>query len=360
VIQANFGSRPPLTLGIEEELITLDATSLAQVPAVDTVLAGVEGLELPGCVKTELHASVFETNTDPCATAGEALAALVRLRRISADAAGAAGLAIAATGSHPFAKPEAQAIVKEERYVSMVALHGLAARRQNVQGLHVHLAMPDKDSCWRALEGTLPWLPVVLALSANSPWLAGELTGMASNRASILVELPRTGCPPAFGSYDGWEAWVERLQRIGVLSDYTRIWWDVRPQPKLGTLEIRMPDQPTDVRRSGAFAALLQALAATLLEGEVREADRGDYEHNRWTAARFGPEATLIAPGGERAAPAAELAAELFELVRPAAERLGSADLLDLLDPSTCEAYAQLRFPDPVEATADLVRRSLA
>jgi len=347
-------------MGVEEELITLDASTLAQVAAVDKVLAGVEGLDLPGSVKTELHASVFETNTPPVATAGEALDALRALRHACAVAAAAEGLAIAGTGSHPFAHPGGQPIVKEERYVTMVAHHGVSAIRQNVQGLHVHVSMPDADSCWRALEGMLPWLPVVLALSANSPWLGGELNGMQSNRAPILAELPRTAGPPAFGSYAGWEAWVERLQRIEVLPDYTRIWWDVRPHPRLGTLEIRMPDQPTDVRRSAAFAALLQALAATVLEGDPRQADRGDYQHNRWSAARFGPEATLIAPDGERAAPASELANELLALVAPAAQRLGGAELLDALDASTCEAYEQERFSDPGEATADLVGRSLA
>jgi len=362
VIEARFGSRPTLTLGVEEELITLDPVSLQQVAGVDKVLAGVDGLSLPGRLKTELHASVFETNTDPCATAAEAHEALRALRRAAFASAAAAGLAVAATGSHPFALPEAQPIVKEKRYLAMVAQHGLTARRQNVQGLHVHLAMPDGDSCWRALEGMLPWLPVVLACSANSPWLAGELTGMASNRATTLAELPRTAGPPAFGSYAGFEAWVERLVGLGVMADYTRIWWDVRPHPSLGTLEIRMPDQPTDVRRSAAFAALLQALAATVLEADSApaEADRGDYDQNRWTAARFGPEALLIAPGGNRAAPAAELADELVELVAPAARRLGSLELLDALDTATCEGDDQLLFADPREATADLVRRSLA
>ncbi len=269
MIEAHFGSRPPFTLGVEEELIIVDAETLDQVAAVDKLIAGTESLALPGRVKTELHASVFETNTDPCATADEALAALVDLRRGCAAVAAEAGLAIAGVGSHPFAVPEGQPIVKEERYVAMVGYHGLAARRQNVQGVHVHLAMADAESCWRALEGMLPWLPVILAISANSPWLDGELTGMLSNRAPILAELPRTAGPPAFASYAEWEAWVERLMRVGVLPDYTRIWWDIRPHPKLGTLEIRVPDQPTDVRRSGAFAALLQALAATVLAGDV-------------------------------------------------------------------------------------------
>jgi carboxylate-amine ligase len=362
VTQASFGSKPPLTLGVEEELITLDGSSLEQVPAVAEILAGVDGQELPGRVKTELHASVFELNTDPLSTAAEVLDSLVVLRRAAAEAAAAAGLAVAGTGSHPFAVPEAQPIVEEERYVTMVAEHGVSARRQNVQGLHVHLAMPSGEACWRALEGILPWLPVVLALSANSPWQEGELTGMASNRAPILAELPRTGAPPSFASYAAWEAWVERRVRIGILVDYTRIWWDIRPHPSLGTLEVRMPDQPTDVRRSAAFAALLQALAATVLgdDGAIAPADRGDYQQNRWTAARHGPPGRLVAPDGKRSATAAELAGELLELVAPASRDLGSAALLAVLDPDRCEGELQTRHATARAATADLVDRSLA
>src|SRR5581483_4621044 len=258
VIEAHFGESAPFSLGVEEELMILDASSLEQVAAVDRILRGVDGVALPGRLKTELFASVFETNTDVCVTAVEADAALPELRRAAARAAAAEGLAIAAAATHPFARPESQPIVKEERYATFVGYGGISVRRQGVQGLHVHVGMPSADACWRCLEGILPWLPVVLALSANSPWFAGELTGMASNRAPVLAELPRAGAPPAFSSYAEWEAWVERLVALGVAEDYTRIWWDVRPHPRLGTLEVRVPDQPTDVRLSAAFGALLQ------------------------------------------------------------------------------------------------------
>jgi carboxylate-amine ligase len=348
VIEAHFGEKPSLTLGVEEELVILDAETLDQVGKVDRIVGPLEVRDLPGRAKTELHASVFELNTNPCESVAEVLESLVVLRRAAAEVAADAGLAIAATGTHPFADAEAQPIVQEERYLTMVAHHGASARRQNVQGLHVHLAMPSADDCWRVLEGMLPWLPVVLALSANSPWLEGELTGMASNRAPILAELPRTAGPPAFGSYAAWEAWVERLVALGVIEDYTRIWWDVRPHPSLGTLEIRMPDQPTDVRRSAAFAELLQKLAANLLEADVQTADRGDYQVNRWAAARFGPAARMIAPGGDRVATATELGRELLELTG-----------VEGIDPEHCEAELQERLSDPREATADLVARSL-
>jgi glutamate---cysteine ligase / carboxylate-amine ligase len=165
----------------------------------------------------------------------------------------------------------------------------------------------------------------------------------------VLAELPRTACPPAFGSYAAWEGWVERLVRLGVIADYTRIWWDIRPHPALGTLEIRIPDQPTDVRLSAALAELLQRLARTLLDSDVEPAERGDYEINRWSAARFGPAAELIAPGGDRVATAAELGRELLELT-------GAGGI----DPARCEGELQAAFSEPRAATADLVTRSLA
>ncbi|MGZ4289938.1 MAG: carboxylate-amine ligase [Gaiellaceae bacterium] len=360
-IPHTFGESAPFSLGVEEELMILDAQTHEQVAAVDRILRGVEGRDLPGQLKTELFASVFETNTNVCATVGEIDEALPTLRRAAAEAADAEGLAIAAAATHPFARPEAQPIVKEQRYVTFVGYGGISVRRQGVQGLHVHVAMPSPEACWRCLDAIVPWLPLVLALSANSPWFAGELTGMASNRAPILAELPRAGAPPAFDSYAEWEAWVERLVRLGVMEDYTRIWWDVRPHPKLGTVEVRVPDQPTDVRLSSAFAALVQALCATALdEGIPGGTPRADYVQNRWSAARFGPRAELIHPDGGSLRLASELGAELLERVRPAAERLGGVDALARLDPARCEADLQLRSSSAQEAVADLVVRSVA
>jgi glutamate---cysteine ligase / carboxylate-amine ligase len=344
VIEARFGESAPFSLGVEEELMILDAETFEQVAAVDRILAGVEGQTLPGQLKTELFASVFETNTNVCATAAEVDAALPALRRAAAESAAAEGLAVAAGATHPFARPEAQPIVKEQRYVTFVGYGGISVRRQGVQGLHVHVAMPSADDCWRCLEAIVPWLPVVLALSANSPWFAGELNGMASNRAPILGELPRAGAPPEFGSYAAWEAWVERLVAIGVMEDYTRVWWDVRPHPKLGTLEVRVP-------------ALVQALCRAALERTLPGGGmpRADYAQNRWSAARFGPRGKLIHPDGGAFVPVPELAAELFELVAPYAD-----PLVALIDASSCEADLQLQAASPQEAAADLVERSLA
>jgi carboxylate-amine ligase len=356
VIPHAFGESEPFSLGVEEELMILDAETHAQVAAVDRILRGVEGRDLPGALKTELFASVFETNTNVCATAGEVDDALATLRRAAAEAAAAEGLAIAAAATHPFARPEAQPIVKEQRYVTFVGYGGISVRRQGVQGLHVHVGMPGPDECWRCLLALQPWLPVVLALSANSPWFAGELNGMASNRAPILAELPRGGGPPLFASYAEWEAWIERLVRLGVMEDYTRIWWDVRPHPKLGTLEVRVPDQPTDVRLSTAFAALLQALCKAALDGALPGRPlAADYTQNRWSAARFGPRAELLHPDGESVQLASALGAELLDHVRPYAD-----PVVERIDPAVCEAELQLEASSAQEAAAALVARSVA
>jgi carboxylate-amine ligase len=339
VIPDSFGASTPFSLGIEEEVMILDAETLAPVGAVDVLVRGAAELELPGTLKTELHASVVELTTGICADVAEAVAALRELRAAADRIARKHGLRIAAAGAHPTASIESLPIVQEERYTNMVRGIGYVARRQGVNGLHVHVGVASRDRCYERLEAVLPWLPVVLALSANSPFVDGVDTGMQSTRAGLLAELPRGGAPPAFGSYSGWEAWVERLVGLGVLEDYTRIWWDVRPHPRLGTLEIRVADQPTALERTALLAQLLRDLVE---HASPREAPRGDYIQNRWSAARYGLDAQLIHPDGDRVVEARTLAAEL----------LGA-------EPPEPEAARQ-RELGATAAAADLVERTLA
>jgi glutamate---cysteine ligase / carboxylate-amine ligase len=361
VIEQHFGQRSPYSVGVEEEVMILDAETLALTPAVEVLIGESQKLELPGRLKTELFASIVELNTDACDSVQEASAALRELRLAAAGIAERNGVRIAASGTHPFSDPEEQEIASDPRYKEFVGFAGVSARRQGVSGLHVHVGMPSADRCYATLEAILPWLPLVLALSANSPYLAGRATGLASNRAEVLAQLPRSGAPPAFGSYGAWEAFVERLIGLGLADDYTRFWWDVRPHPRFGTLEVRMPDQPTSFDVSVAFSALLQALCASVGDGPTRTADRGDYAQNRWSALRFGTAAELIHPDGTSLVGVPELTDELFALVRPAAEKLGSVDLLEAIDPSRCEAEMQLemgRSHDLEAVCADLVQRT--
>jgi len=322
VIEARFGESAPLTVGIEEEIMILDAATLLPAAAVDVFVRESSSLDLPGRLKTELHASVVEISTGICETVADAVEALRALRSAAARIAAANGLAIAAAGIHPTASFESLPVVQEARYLAMVEGVGYAARRQGVNGLHVHVGVESADACYERLESVLPWLPVVLALSANSPFVEGVRTGMQSTRASVLAELPRAGAPPAFGSYAAWEAWVERLVALGVLEDHTRIWWDVRPHPSFGTLEVRIADQPTSVERTGLLAELIVALVADAPVCRADPAARGDYLQNRWAAARSGLEAELIHPDGDHVVLARTLTGELLGADPPAPEAL--------------------------------------
>jgi carboxylate-amine ligase len=179
--------------------------------------------------------------------------------------------------------------------------------------MHVHIGVASPEACLAALEAVLPWLPLVLAVSANSPYLAGRETALASARAETLALLPRSGAPPVFPSYGDWEAFAERLLGLGLADEYTRIWWDVRPHPRFGTLEVRMPDQPTRLESTAALAELVHALVVSSDIGPA--ADRGAYAENRWAASRFGREARLIHPNGKRLAAVPELLDELAERI---------------------------------------------
>jgi glutamate---cysteine ligase / carboxylate-amine ligase len=306
-VRANFGRR--LTLGVEEELMLLDPATFALAPGVERLLPE-EGL------KTELFSCLVETNTAVCATATEAREELLRLRRLVAGRAEQEGLVVAAAGSHPFSIPEEQPIVDEPRYREMVEELGQIAKGQLICGLHVHVGMESFEACLRALRWIRPWLPAVLELSANSPYFAGEETGRLSSRFDRLHVLPRSGPPPPLETVADWEAAVAAA---GV--DYTRIWWDARPHPRLGTLEVRIADQATSVERAAALAALVQALCAAPPEPQ----------------------------------------ADVLDAVEPAARKLGSWELAQLLRERP-EALRQLEVghSDGLQAVAaDLVRRSL-
>ena len=345
--EARWGESPPFSVGVEEEVMILDAETLLLAPAVDLLVRETESLALPGEIKTELFAAVVELTAPASRSVPEAIDALSRLRRAATDVGERNALRIAAAGSHPISPPEEQEIANDPRYREFVEYAGVSARRQGVNGLHVHIGMESAAACFHALEGVLPWLPLVLALSANSPYLAGRETGLASNRAEILAQLPRAGAPPAFRSYGDWEDFVERFVKLGLIDNYRRLWWDIRPAPIFGTLEVRMPDQPTRLELTGAFAALLQALSVVVLAGAETPFDpagRGVYQQNRWAALRHGLRAELVHPFRDRLVPVPELAAELVDIVSPAATELGTRELLEPLLRGTCEGDEQLEI----------------
>ncbi|HYM63318.1 MAG TPA: YbdK family carboxylate-amine ligase [Gaiellaceae bacterium] len=317
-----FGRSTPWSVGVEEELFVVDRETLAPAPVPPEALDGRR-------LKPELFAAVLELNTEPCTTVAEAADQLAQLRAEARRRAGEARFAVAACATWPTARPEDQEITSDEGYLRFVEYAGPSARRQLCSGLHVHVGVESPEACMAALEAVLPWLPLVLALSANSPYVASEETGLASTRAEILSLLPRAGAPPVFESYRDWGRFAETLVRLELADQITRIWWDVRPHPRFGTLELRMPDQPTRLEVTIAFAALLQALVAGVRPGP--SADRGFYAQNRWAALRFGHAARLVHPDGDRLCSVEELFDELTARLAPTFDELGTAALLEPL-----------------------------
>ena len=322
-----------LTLGVEEELVLVDQRSLAPVPAVQTLVPE------PGeRLKYELFQSLVETNTPVCADVFEALDAMQRLREEVAERADAEGVSFLSAGMHPTGRGDAQEVIDLPRYRKMAGELGDELQRQFVCGLHVHVGMPDADACLAAYEAVVQRLPALLALSASSPYAEGEETGHRSTRATRLAELPGSSVPPELPT---WKAWEDVTSE----RDYTRLWWDARPHPRLGTLEVRMPDAQPDVRRAAGLAALVQALAAAGMEERGRPLlDRDAYIRRR-------EEATL-AP-----APVAELA----DASERAARALGTWALVEelLSGPAEAERLLALGRREGVDAVvADLVDRS--
>jgi carboxylate-amine ligase len=350
-LSRHFGGSSRWSVGVEEELFVVDAATLLPAPVPAALLDGTRR-------KPELFRSLLELTTTICGTAEEAAGELARLRAEAGRDLAAFGLSLAAAGTHPFALAAEQDVVDDAGLRAFAEYAGPSAGTQFCCGVHVHVGMASADDCLAALEAVLPWLPLVLALSANSPYFEGRETGYASTRGELLTRLPRTGAPPVFASFSDWEAFVRRLVSLGLADDYTRTWWDVRPHPRLGTLEVRAPDQPTRLELTAAFVALIQALAAT--ERTAAPADRGLYDQNRWAALRFGREAELVHPDGSRLATVPDLTGELLERVAPAAARLGGATLLapleDLARRSQADDQLDLGRTEGLEAlTARLV-----
>jgi carboxylate-amine ligase len=277
---SRFGAAPPWSLGVEEELMLVDAETLE--PARDG-FSRVFG-EATDRVKPELFESFVEITTGVVETPEEAEAELRALRHEVGERAAEHGLAVLATGSHPTARGIVP-IVPVERYRKLKAQLGPRLYRQRVCGLHMHVSVPDPDACLRAFEGVVPRLPGLLAAAANSPFWDGTESGWRSIRSQILLEMPTGGTPPVLRSWDDWEAATRH--------DSTRRHWDAWPRPVYGTLEVRVMDQPTSLRRTAEIAAEVQRLVREAADFSGEPLDRDEYAAQRERAARDGggPEA---------------------------------------------------------------------
>ncbi|HWX73784.1 MAG TPA: YbdK family carboxylate-amine ligase [Solirubrobacteraceae bacterium] len=315
---------PRYTVGVEEELMILDSSSLDLVSAIDSIL----GEEPPsGEIKPEFLESVLEIATVPCPDVPTVAQELTALRGVARDRAHAHNLKIGAAGTHPFARWEDQRVVSDDRYRGLVRSLGFVARQELVFGMHVHVGMADPEEAIYVANALRPQIPLLIALSANSPLWRGEPTGLMSSRVPIFRAFPRVGLPPRFADWGDFERRVQTLTDSGVIDDYTFLWYDVRPHPRLGTIEIRAMDSQTRVEYTIALSALVVSLVKALVE-EFREhtvAPDPPWEildENRWLAARHGLEAELVENASASRTSVRRLTEALLERLLPHAEEL--------------------------------------
>jgi glutamate---cysteine ligase / carboxylate-amine ligase len=316
-----------MTVGLEEELMLLDAQTLDLAARATEVLARVEG---DPRFKRELPAAQLEIVLEPAATVGEATAALRAARADLVEAADGIGV-LAAAGAHPFATTDG-VLSEGERYEAIAREYGRVARRQLVFGLHVHVALRPAERALAVYNALRGFLPLIAALAANAPYYAAEDTGLASVRPKISELLPRQGVPPALSS---WEELEEALRWARI--EAAQWWWEARLHPGFGTLEVRVPDTQTTVAETAAIAAFVHALVAWLAErhegGERLEAaPTWRIAENRWSACRHGLEGTMADLLTGELAPTRERLAALLAELAPAAERLGCAAELSSVD----------------------------
>jgi len=289
------------TLGVEREWMCVDIDSGQQIPAAPQVFSVVG--DTPR-IKPELFTSIVETNTDIQFNSADAMAQLAELYTKVDAILQNHGAALLSSGTHPISHWRQQVVSDDPRYYTLLKRLQWVARRSNISGSHGHIGMPDGDSCIKAMNHLLPIMPVFLAISANSPFWHGEKTGLAASRIKIFEGLSQGGMPFYFNDWKDFEHCTARLTATGSIESVRDIWWEMRPHPDFGTLEVRIGDMPATFADSAAYVAYVRAEAMAAAQDASRpKVHPSLIRENRWRACRYGTRATIIDPFTEELVP---------------------------------------------------------
>jgi glutamate---cysteine ligase / carboxylate-amine ligase len=346
------------TIGVEEEFQIIDPKTCELRSHVMQLVNEVSP-SIQDQVKHEMHQSIVETGTKICENVGELRIEMHRTRGELIAAAERAGLQVAAAGTHPFSSWIDQVISPGERYENIVEELQQLARSLLIFGMHIHVAMPDKQTTIDMMNMVRYFLPHLLSLSTSSPFWMGRNTGLKSFRTTVFRRFPRTGVPELFQSWSEYENFVNLLVQLNCIDNPKKIWWDVRPHPVFGTLEFRMCDVTTKVEEACAIAALTQAIVVKLhrlytSNQSWRIYRRALIEENKWRAARYGIEGKLVDFGKELEVPTKILIPELLELVDDVVDDLGSRSAVNYVHTILNEGTSAERQLRVFEQTGDL------
>jgi glutamate---cysteine ligase / carboxylate-amine ligase len=327
-----YATADQFQFGIEEEYFLSDAKTLLVPSETPEALFARAECGTGGRVGREFLQAQIEVATEPHVETGNAREELVRLRQNVAGAAAEHGLAILACGTHPSARwPEAVQSPKD-RYNHVMDVLQMIGQRNMLCGMHVHVEFADPTRRVDVMRRMLPYLPLLIALSASSPFWQGRVTGLKGYRLAAYDELPRTGLPELFANNAEYDAYVAALTRSGAIKDASHLWWAIRPSLKYPTLELRAPDCCTRVDDALALAALYRSLVRHLYIDAEHNAgldvvDRAIAVENKWRAQRYGAQGSFVTRSG--ALPVSELVERVLALIAADAAALGCAEELE-------------------------------
>ncbi|MEA2318607.1 MAG: glutamate---cysteine ligase / carboxylate-amine ligase [Solirubrobacteraceae bacterium] len=350
-----FADATDFTVGIEEEFAVLDAESLDMVPRFEELrdAAQAEDPVLAEAIAGELISSEIEIRSGRGDDIADALSRQREMRQRLFTVAAARGVALGATGTHPWADYREQRNIDTEHYRRVVEGLQYVARRNNTFSVHVHVGVRDAHRAVRVCDRLRPVLPLLLAISANSPYLDARDSGLHSARSQAFTKsFPRCGIPDAFGSWDAYRAYIEFLIRTNSIVEYTQVWWSVRPHFSFGTVEVRICDAQATAQESDALASLIVACVAQAARDEDERVPFADpprrlVEENFWRAIRHGLDGSLVDLDRGEEFPAASVTERLLQWTTPVRGELG-------IEPQFPALNGAQRQRRAIEAGADM------
>ncbi len=303
------------TLGVEMEWMTVSRQYGAQVPAAPALLAGIETTPR---IKPELFTSTIELNTDIHQSSFPCMDELTQLHTRVSGLLEKQDATLLSSGTHPFSRWQEQQISDDPRYHRLVQRLCWTARRFNIFGIHVHIGMSDGDTCIAAMNHLMPIMPVFLAISANSPFWSEHDTGLSSARIKIFEGLSQGGMPFYFEDWEDFSCCAERLMSTGSIDSVRDIWWEMRPHPDFGTLEVRIGDMPANHADTLTYIAYVRAEVMAAAHADThgyRRVHPSLIRENRWRACRYGMDAEMIDPDGEKVIPVLDLLESRLEML---------------------------------------------
>ncbi|MDP6635394.1 MAG: YbdK family carboxylate-amine ligase [Phycisphaerae bacterium] len=316
------------TLGVEEEFHLIDPRTADLKCGIEQLIAQLDD-DLQESTCYELFQCVIENRVGVFETVDDLVASSLDGRRKLTEAAGRVDMRLAAGASHPFGQWRELPIAADQHYRDVVAAYGYVAKRLLSFGLHVHVGVRSGPEAIYVMDRMRPWIYALMAMSTNSPFYEGMRTGLHSTRLHLFGSMPRTHLPPRFETWADLESHYALLTASGDVTRPGELWWNIRPQPPLGTVELRVLDLPTDVHRLGAMVAIFQAAVATFQEafetGEPVGVFREEYlGQNCWRAMRDGLDAVFADPFTGRIVGVREYLGGLLDDIEPASEKLSS------------------------------------